>query len=130
MLARNGNDLFIKVEFDALRGRIAGKVQHQHLGPWPRVLDGLFQLGEKVHVRTQRHVADVGAGDCEAVGVNRIGRVGHQDRVTGPAHGQRQVRQSLLGTDGDDGIAFRIQVDGEAPVVPVTDGLAQSRDAA
>ncbi len=75
-------------------------------------------------------MADIRAGDGEAVGVNRIGGIRHQHGITGTDGGQRQVRQALLGTDGDDGVALRVEVHVVAPLVPVTDRLAQARDAA
>ncbi|MCY1525856.1 hypothetical protein D9M68_608530 [compost metagenome] len=44
--------------------------------------------------------------------------------------GEHQVRQAFLGTDGDDGFAFRIDLHGVAVAVPVRDGPAQARNAA
>ncbi len=93
-------------------------------------MDGLFQLDEKlVLILAHRHMADIRPGDHETVGVDRIGRVGHQDRVAGTGGGQRQVGQALLGTQGDDRLGGRVQVHIVAALVPVTDSLAQARDA-
>jgi hypothetical protein len=40
------------------------------------------------------------------------------------------VCQTFLGTNGDDGMFFRVEFDIIAAPVPVTDRLAQARDAA
>ena len=74
-------------------------------------------------------MADIGAGDDKAIGVNRITRVRHQHRVALVDGGQRQVRQTFLGTDGDNRLLFRIQRDAVAALIPGADRLAQARDA-
>ena len=42
--------------------------------------------------------------------------------------GQHQMRQAFLGTDSDDGFAFRVDVDLIAILVPARDRPAQARD--
>jgi hypothetical protein len=96
VLAGDVDDLLEEVQLHALGGRIAREVQHQHLGLRPGVLDRALQLLEEVHVRRQPHVAHVGTGDDEAVGVDRIGRIGHQHRVPGPHGGERQMGEPSL----------------------------------
>ncbi len=76
------HDLLEELQIHALRGRIAGEVEDEHLGRGPGGLDGLFQFLEEIHAGHQRHMADIRPGQHEPVGVNRVGRVGHQDRVT------------------------------------------------
>ncbi len=73
-------------------------------------------------------MADIRTCDHKPIGVDRIGRVGHQHRVTGTEAGQGQVSQPLLGTDGDNGLALGVQVHIVAVLVPVADGTAQTRD--
>ena len=75
-------------------------------------------------------VADIGAGDGKTVGMDRIGRVRHQHRITRAHGGQRQVGQSLLGAYGDNGMPVVIQIDIIASAIPVADRLAQPRNAA
>ena len=47
-----------------------------------------------------RHVADRGAGDDEAVGVDRVARVGHQDHVARRGDRLGEVGEALLGAQG------------------------------
>ena len=130
MLPGDVDDLLEEVQFDALRGRIAGEVEHQHLGLGPGILDRLLQLLEEIHVRRQPHMTHVGPGDDEAVGMDRIGRIGHQHGVARAHGGERQMGQALLGTDGQDGLALGVQMHVEAIAIPVADGAAQTRNAA
>jgi hypothetical protein len=75
-------------------------------------------------------MADIRARNGKAVGMDRIGRVRHQHGITGPHGSERQVRQALLGANGDDGMLLRIEFDLVAAPVPVTDRLAQARNTA
>ncbi|MNP08404.1 hypothetical protein D3C76_1004720 [compost metagenome] len=43
--------------------------------------------------------------------------------------GEHQVCQAFLGTDGDDGFAFRVDIDLVAVLVPARDSPAQTRNA-
>ena len=130
VLPGDGDDPLEEVELDALGGGIAGEVDHQHLGLGPGILDGPAQLGEEVDAGDQGHMADVGPGDDEAVGVNGVSRIGHQDGVARAHGGEGQVGQPLLGADGDDGLLVRVQIDLKALAIPVADGAAQAGDAA
>ncbi len=122
--------LLEELQFHALGGGVPGKVEHQHLGPRPGVLDRLLQLAEEVDALHQRHVAHVGTGDDEAPGMDGIGGIGHQHRVTGTQAGERQVRESLLRADGNDGLGLGIEVHVVTRLVPVAHGTAQAGDAA
>ena len=48
MLTCDCHDFFKEVEFDTLRGGITRKVEHQHLGLWPGILDRLFQFFKEI----------------------------------------------------------------------------------
>ena len=61
--------------------------------------------------------------------MDRVAGIGHQDDVAGVQGGERQMRDAFLGADGDDRLALGIELDGEAPLVPVADRLAQPQDA-
>ena len=54
---------------------------------------------------------DIRTGDHETVGVDRIGGIGHQDRISRTGRGQRQMRQALFGAQRDDGLAVRVEFD-------------------
>lgn len=130
VLAGHLNHLLEERQLDALGGGIAGEVEHQHLGLGPGIADSLLQLLEEVDARNHRHVADVGAGDHEAVGMHGIGRIRHQHRVARSDGGEREMHQPFLGTDGDDGLGFLIELDAVALPVPAADRPPQPRDAA
>jgi hypothetical protein len=89
-----------------------------------------LQLLEEVHIRRQTHMAHVRPGDDESVGMDRIGRIGHQHRVARPHGGERQMRQPLLRADGDDRLAVRVQLNVETGLGTSADRLAQTRNAA
>lgn len=127
MLAGDGDDLLEEFQLDALCSGVGREVQHQHFRPRPGVLDGLFQFSEEVHARQQRHMADIGAGDDAAIGMNRVGRVWHQHCIARTEGRQRQMRQAFLGTDGDDGLGLGVEIYGVAGLVPVADGAARRR---
>ena len=129
VLLRHRHDLLEELQFHALRGGVAGEVEDEHLRARPEVLDGLLHFLEEVHPRHHRNVADVGAGDHRAVDMNRVTRVGHQHDIAAIQRRQGQVGDALLGTDGDDGFLFRVEVHAIAGLVPVADGLAQARNA-
>ena len=75
-------------------------------------------------------MANIGAGNYEPVGMNRIRRVWHQYGVT-PLHGgQRKMRQPFLRPDGNDRLAVRIEFDVETASIPRCNCLPQARYAA
>ena len=74
-------------------------------------------------------MADIRAGQHEAVGVNRVGRVGNEDRIAGSGRCQRQMGQTFLGANGDNGLGVRVQFNVKPPLVPATNGLAQAVNA-
>jgi hypothetical protein len=59
-----------------------------------------------------------------------IGRAGDEHHVARSGHREREVPDALLRADGEDGLAVGIELDAEAPTVPVADGDAQLVDAA
>jgi hypothetical protein len=76
---------FEEVEVDALRRRVAGESSAPASSAAARTPRSPCAVRlEEVVPGHQRHVADVGAGDDEAVGVDRVGRVRHQHRVARP----------------------------------------------
>ncbi len=116
-----------EVEVDALGRRVAGEVQHQHLGPRPGFLRRVLELAEEVDARREWHVAHVGPGDDEAVGVDRVGRVGDQDRVSRTRRREREMGQALLRPDREDRLGLGVEVDVEPVLVPSADRPPQPR---
>lgn len=75
-------------------------------------------------------MAHIGTSDDEAVGMNRIRRIGHQHGIARGHGGHGQVREPLLAADGDNGLSLGVERDSVAVLIPAADGAAQARDAA
>ena len=54
-------------------------------------------------------MADIRTGNHKAVGMNGVGRVGHQNRIARTRGRERKVRQPLLGTERDDRFGGRVE---------------------
>src|ERR1700722_15637630 len=60
--------------------------------------------------------------------MNGIAGVGGDDGVAGPDDGEEEMRESVLGSDGDDGFLFGVEVDVVIRFVALDDGLAKIGD--
>ena len=127
MLARNGYQPLEERQFHALGGRVARKVDDQHLRFRIGVADRALQRLEEIHTRMHRHVADIGAGDDRPVDVYRVTRIRHQHDVAGVQRRERKVGDAFLGADGDDRLGVGIEFDVVACLVPVADRAPQPR---
>ena len=130
LVAAEIDDLAVEIEIDGLRRRVGREIQHDRERRRHGVLRRLFQLGEKIVTRADRHVPHRRAGHDEAEGVDRIARVRHQDRIARRGDRLRQIGQPLLRAERDDDLALRIEFDVEAPRVIAGAGAAQPGDAA
>ena len=108
------DDLAVEIEIDGLRRRIGREIEHDRERRRDGVLRRLFQLGEEIVPRADRHVAHRRAGHDEAEGVDRIARVRHQDRIARRGDRLRQIGQPLLRPERDDDLALRVEFDVEA----------------
>ena len=120
---------FEKIQLDTLRRRVGRKPQNHHFRLGDRAPNGFFQFGKEVDARDQRHRAYLGAGNHGAVNMNRIAGVWYQHGVTLIQSGQHQVRQTFLGTNGDDGFLFRVNFNVVSVGVPTRNRSPQARDA-
>ena len=111
-----------------MRGRVGREIQHQHLGLGPGIAYGAVQFFEEVDPVSHRHMADIRTGNHKTVGMDRVGRVRHEDGIAGASRCQRQMSQALLGTQGHNGLGSRIQSHVITPLIPVTNRLAQARN--
>ncbi|MOA15580.1 hypothetical protein D3C78_1357450 [compost metagenome] len=118
-----------EVQFHALGGGVGRETEDHHLRLGDRLADGPLEFVEEVHTRHQRHRTHLGTGNHRPVDMDRVAGVGHQHRVALVEGGQHQVCQAFLRADGDDGFAFRVDVDLVAFLVPVGDSPTQARDA-
>ncbi|MND86299.1 hypothetical protein D3C80_782600 [compost metagenome] len=129
VLLGQGHHALEEVQFYALSSRVRGEAEDHHLRLRNRFADRPLQLGEEVDARHQRHRTHLCAGDHRAVDVDRVAGVGHQHGVAMVEGGEHQVRQAFLGADGDDGFAFRVDLDLVAVFVPPRNRPAQARNA-
>ena len=90
------------------------------------MLQAVQELGRRRH---GKH-AGVAFGHDDAVLMNRIGGIRRDHGVARPDHGEQQMRQRVLGADGDDGFGFRIQLDAVVGAIALDDFVAQPRNAA
>lgn len=128
VLLGEGDHPFEEIQLHALGGGIGRETKDHHLRFRDRTANGSFQFSEEIHARHQRHRTHLGAGNYGTVDVDRVARVGYQHGVALVEGGQHQVCQAFLGTDGDNGLAFRVDVDLVALLVPIGNGSAQARN--
>ncbi|MNZ59380.1 hypothetical protein D3C78_774180 [compost metagenome] len=118
-----------EIQLDALRRRVRGEAKNHHLRLGDRLADRPLKLVEEVHTRHQRHRTHLGTGNHGTVDMNRITGVGYQHGVAMIQGGKHQVSQAFLGTNGNDGFAFRVDLDLVAVFVPPRNRPAQARNA-
>ena len=98
-----------KIEFHALRSRIAGKAQDHHLRFRNRFTNCTLQFLDEVHAGRHADRTDVGTGDDGSIDMDRIAGVGHQNSIAVVQRGEHQVSEALFGADSYDGFAIRIE---------------------
>ena len=129
VLAREVDHALHELEVDAGGGRVVRERQHDDARPRPRVLPRLEQVVEEVLLRSEPHVAHLGAGEDRAPDVDRVRRARHQRGVARAEQHPHQVREALLGADGVAHLRVGVEVDAELALVEVGDGHPQLRDA-
>ncbi len=129
-MAAKIDHLAVEIEVDHLGRRIGREIQDQRLGRRHRLFDAAFQAVEEIVIRSDGDVMDVGPGDDEAVGVDRVARVGRQHHVARRGDRLGEIGQPLLRPQGDDVLGVGIDADVEAPFVIGRMGPAQTGNAA
>ena len=129
VFTRDRNQPLEKGQVNALRGRVAGEIDNQHLRLGIAVADGFFQFVKKIDVGLHRHVANVGARNHRPVNMNRVAGVGHQHHVAALQCRQRQMRDAFFGTNRDNRFGIGIQLNVVTRLIPVADRLAKAMDA-
>ena len=86
-----------------------------------------LERAEKGGVGLDRHRADGAAGHQEAEGVDRIGRIGHEDDVARRGDRLRHVGEALLRAERRDDLGFGIELHAEAARVVGGLRAAQTR---
>ena len=121
--------LLVEIERRGHRRRVRGIRQHHRQRLGDRMLHGPLDAAQKGVAVRRLDVADRCSGDDEPELVDRIGRVRHQDDVTGRGDRHRHVGEALLRSQGRDDLGFRIELDPEPARIIAGLGLAQTRDA-
>ena len=124
------HDLLVEIQVDHLGRGVGGKVQHQRGRRRHRMPDRARELGQQVAARHHRHVADRGAGDDEAVGMDRVARIGRQDHVARRGDRLGEVGEALLGAERDHDLGLGVELDPEAARIVARLRPAQPRNAA
>ena len=110
-----------------------GRVVRERTQDDPRSRLGVFvgsdEIGEEVRLERHRDRCQVGPGEDHGVGMDRVGRLRHQNRIARAAEDPREVRQPLLGPDRGADLGLGIERHAPSPLVEVGDGLPQLRDA-
>ena len=102
------DDLFKERSIHHGGGRIVGVGDDQQLGTWPGLLCGRQQVFKEVSVRSNGNASQVPPGNDHRVWVYGIGGIGRKNHVPGADDRQDQMGKTFLGTDGDNGLFFRI----------------------
>jgi hypothetical protein len=118
-----------EVEVDAGGGGVVRERQHRHPGLRPGVLPGLLHRGEELVAGAERDLGDVGPREERTPDVDRIRRRGDQRGVARLQEHPHEVGEPLFGPDGVDDLGVGVELDTEAPLVEVGDGLAELGDA-
>ena len=129
MLAGEGDHLPVEIQRGDVGRRVGREIHDQRGRLRHRVTHRLVQGAQHRLVRGGGDAADGRPGDDEAELVDRVGRVGHQDRIAGAGDGGGQVRETLLAAQGRDDLRLRIQLHVEPALVVGGQRAAQPGDA-
>ena len=100
----------VEVEVAGQCGRVRGEVQHHHgRGAGTECSAAWASSRIRSMPGPERHVADRGAGDDEAEGVDRVARVGRQDRVARGGDRLGEVGQPLLRAQRDADLGLGVE---------------------
>src|SRR5579859_3872001 len=129
VLARQGYRVLVEVEVHPLRGRVGRIADDEDARGRRRVADGPADAREIGLGREGRYVADHPARHDEAVGVDRIGRVGADDHVAGRCERLGEVGEALLGAERGDHLGGGVELHAESPVVVTGHRPSKAEDA-
>ncbi len=130
LMAAEIDDLGIEIEIDNLRRRIGREVDDQRQRLRHGCRHRLLQLAHEIDLGPDRDMTHRGAGDDEAEGMDRIGRIRREDDVAWRGDRLRQIGETLFRAEGDDHLALGIELDAETAGVIGRLGAAQAGDAA
>src|SRR5215831_11790897 len=108
------NNLAVEVEVHSLCRRIGRKIEHDR--DWRRdaVAHCLFQFGEEIEFRADRHVANRGARHDETEGMDWIAGIWNEDDITGRSYSLCEIGEPLLRAESDDDLPLGIEINPES----------------
>ena len=130
VVARQPYDLAQIIQIHAGGGGVVREGDQQHLGLDLGGAVKVFEAIEKSGRIRHREHAGLALGHKHAILMDRIGRIGRYYEVAGADGGEQQVRQRVLGADGDDGFLLGIERHAIIGLVAAGNLLAQFGDAA
>ena len=108
VMARQADDLLEEIEVHALRRGIVRERNQDHRGGFvDRAVEVLQRLQETSPGPASGSMQAWPSAMMHAVLVDGVAGVGRNHGVARPDHGEQQMRQRVLGADGDDGFLFR-----------------------
>ena len=114
-----------EIQVHAHRGRIVREANQQHLGlPRRRAIEAFERVQERRRVR-HRQLLRAPFRHNHAVLMDRVRRVRRNHHIARTHGGEQQVGQRILGADGDDGVALRVQLHAVISEIALGDFLAQ-----
>src|ERR1035437_7268158 len=130
VVARQTDDLAEVIQIDAGRGGVVREGDEEHLRLHREPAIDVFQPIEEGGGIGHGEHARLAFGHEHAVLGNRIGGVGRDHDVAGTDGGEEEVRERILGADGDDGFLLGVERHAVIGLVAAGDLFAQSGDAA
>ena len=130
MVARQTDDLAEVIQIDAGRGGIVREGDEEHLRLHREPAIDVFQPIEEGGGIGHGEHARLAFGHEHAVLMNRIGGVGRDHDVAGTDGGEEEVRERILGADGDDGFLLGVERHAVIGLVAPRNLFAQFGDAA
>ena len=74
-------------------------------------------------------MANIGTGQNETIGMDRVSRVWNQRRITRAHRGHGQMGEALFRSNRDNRLAVRIQFNPKTTLIPAANGLSKANDA-
>ena len=125
VLAGEGDDHLEEALGDDRAGRVVRVVEEHQPRLGGDVGGDRAEVGREAELGDQRQQLRRRAGEDRAAGVDRVAGVGGEGDVAGVEEGEAEVVDALLGADRRDHLGLGVDLDPEAAVVEVGEGLAE-----
>jgi hypothetical protein len=128
VLFRHRHDALEERQLDALRRRIARKIDDEHFGLGIGILERPLELIEEIDFRGHPHVANICARDHRTINVNRVTGIRHEHDVAAVERRQHEMRDAFFRADRDNRFRVLVELDREAALVPIANRPPQPRN--